>query len=188
MKTLGTILLILGAIVGLLLNWIAGAFLAMIGLLLMIVGGQVRKEPPAVICGTCGNPVARTANLCPTCGARLSPTEGPLAPPREPVVCSICGKANGHLAVCPKAIAAWNRVAIVLGFMGSLSILVFIGFDRLQVDAAHAIYIVSKGSIETGAIMRLATTVILVGFVIVWAIMTLLLIGVRRLVVSKAPL
>jgi hypothetical protein len=77
MKTFGVVLLILGVAIGLLFNWLAGAVLAIIGLLLVIAGKPGER---LTTCASCGNPVARTANICPTCHAALVPTEGPLVP------------------------------------------------------------------------------------------------------------
>ena len=82
MRAFGILLLVVGAIVGLLVNFLLGAILAIIGLLAVIAGGP--RARPTAICGKCGNPVARTANVCPTCGTKLIPTEGPLVPPPDP--------------------------------------------------------------------------------------------------------
>lgn len=82
MRGFGVLILIVGVLAALFLNMLIGAVLIVIGLLAIIAGGQTAK--PTAICEKCGNPVARTANICPTCGTKLVPTEGPLAPPQDP--------------------------------------------------------------------------------------------------------
>ena len=78
MRGLGTFLLVIGIVAGLFFNIIVGGILAVVGLLMVIAGGG--SAPQMNICHACGNPVARTAAVCPTCKAALVPTEGPLKP------------------------------------------------------------------------------------------------------------
>lgn len=106
MKGFGAILLMLGIIVGLLFNFLIGAMLAVVGLL-MIIAGQSGAQVvlAAALCGGCGNPIARTANLCPTCGIALVPTEGPLAPQlvQTTEYCEICRSTDyGHKKSCSR--------------------------------------------------------------------------------------
>ena len=79
----GIALLVIGGIAALLVSPILGGFMIVVGLLVMIVGALQKPEArPSAICSNCGNPVARTANICPTCQIQLIPSEGPLAPPK----------------------------------------------------------------------------------------------------------
>jgi hypothetical protein len=111
MRDLGFLLLVVGGIVAALVNFFIGAILIVMGLLAVIAGGQ--KTKPTAICEKCGNPVARTANVCPTCGTKLVPTEGPLAPPQDPAA----RRREGMLGLYAIVGALILIVALVVNFL-----------------------------------------------------------------------
>lgn len=110
MRGFGFLLLVVGGFVAALFNFIIGAILIVIGLLAVIAGGQ--KTKPTAICEKCGNPVARTANICPTCGTKLVPTEGPLAPPQDPTA----RRREGMLGLYAIVVAIILIAALVVYF------------------------------------------------------------------------
>jgi hypothetical protein len=84
------ILFLLGLVM-LIFFWPGGVLLILVAIILWAIAKGQPKPMPTAICESCGNPIARTANICPTCSVKLIPTEGPLAPkklvlPVDPVV------------------------------------------------------------------------------------------------------
>lgn len=107
MKGLGILLVLSGGVAVIFINWIVGVALIVIGLLMMIAGGTSDKPVARAICPHCGNPVVRTANICPTCQGALIPREGPLAPPAL--------DKKGNVITVETPAAARRSTAIALG-------------------------------------------------------------------------
>lgn len=109
MKTLGGLLVVIGILVALFGPLLYGVLIIIAGALCVLAGGHT--EEPKFTCPHCGNPVAPTANLCPTCHGVITPSQGPLAPHPAAkavgqyvgrrMVCRTCGRTGGlHTPAC----------------------------------------------------------------------------------------
>ena len=98
MKSLGALLIVLGVLAALFISTLLGLAMVAVGLLCLLIKSSEAKKS-ASICPKCGNPVAPTAVICPTCRAELLATAGPLAPtgpPRCPKCGALAVNVNGR--------------------------------------------------------------------------------------------